>query len=443
MIRFLSMMVPIFLSLISCIRYPALLEGDLVHQVENCGDSYIVSLNGKQYADTVVLEEAFDVVEDFEIEARIGDKWQRIYRQDRIDRYRLCVTDGVETDTLKINILKKKGVVRLDKISVYDSRTLSKKPAFIVSEYLTTEKGKLEKNIENPDFTGYFGVVDDLILIGEIALDAQGQIRYGEGKEDFLKDLELIRRIKKDINIVVDINIQTYTGKDNSETKNLLNKKMKEIVTVISDFANETGINGIDFDWEYPKTVGEWDAYSKLITELSAELKKSGRFVTVALAPWGCGLSPEACRAVKYVNLMTYDLFDDRGEHASFYNTTEKSVKQFLRISDFTKDQILLGLSFYGRTVDRSGAAWPDFRYDYENGKKLGKWGNYLYDYAYVEEGIKKNSYGYINGYAMTRDKTAYALYAGLGGVMAFRMICDAPYGYEYSLHKAIEEIKK
>lgn len=38
------------------------------------------------------------------------------------------------------------------------------------------------------------------------------------------------------------------------------------------------------------------------------------------------------------------------------------------------------------------------------------------------------------------RDKTAYAEETDLGGVMIFRAKCDAPYTYEYSIHRGIKE---
>ena len=34
----------------------------------------------------------------------------------------------------------------------------------------------------------------------------------------------------------------------------------------------------------------------------------------------------------------------------------------------------------------------------------------------------------------------AYAEETGLGGVMIFRAKCDAPYTYEYSIHRAIQD---
>jgi hypothetical protein len=48
----------------------------------------------------------------------------------------------------------------------------------------------------------------------------------------------------------------------------------------------------------------------------------------------------------------------------------------------------------------------------------------------------------YFNGYAAVRDKTLFALYGGLMGVSISDMLADAPCGYDYSLHKAIAEVK-
>ena len=39
------------------------------------------------------------------------------------------------------------------------------------------------------------------------------------------------------------------------------------------------------------------------------------------------------------------------------------------------------------------------------------------------------------------RDKTATALALGYSGMMVFEVKCDAPYTYQYSLHRAIGEI--
>lgn len=424
-----------------------LFKNDLVKSVSQEGDVYTVNLKEKQYVDTLVLKENADKVTNFGVYGKNDDgSYSLIYRQDRIDKYRVCSLDGMVTDELRIEIFEKLGKTKINSIEAYDSTKEQREKPFLVTEYLTTEQEKLQKNENNPDFRGYFDIVTDIICIGEISMDSNAEIVYGEGKEDFASDIATLRRIKEDMRIVVSVNIQSKTATNNERNepegvKKWINNNIDKIVTNMTAFAKEFNVDGLDLDWEYPYNQSQWNAYSLLVTRLSAELKKEERFLTLALAPWGCGLSKKACEAVEYVNLMTYDMFDERGEHASHYETGKKSIDKFLSISKFKPEQIMLGLSFYGRTVNGSANAWPDMNWDYNNNaKSIGKWGNYINDFEYVEDGLTKYSDGYINGYAMNRDKTAYAIASDLGGVMIFRMSCDAPYSYEYSLHRAVKE---
>ncbi len=425
----------------------SLFKSDLVKSVEKNGNVYTVSLKGKQYVDTLVLEEKADKVTNFGVYGKKDDgSYSLVYRQDRIDRYRVCSLDGIVTDELRIEIFSALGKTKIDSVKAYDSTKERREKPFRVTEYLTTEKGKLQKNENNPDFVGYFDKVTDIICIGEIGMNSAAEIVYGEGKDDFENDVATLRRIKEDMNIAVSVNIQSMTGADNGRNepegvKKWINRNIDKIITNMTAFAREFGIDAIDIDWEYPNKKSQWDAYSTLITRLSSALKEEGRFITVAVAHWGVKFSKEACEAIEYVNLMTYDIFDERGEHASHYVTGKSAVEQFLTSTNFKPKQVMLGLSFYGRTVNGSGNAWPDMNWDYNvNGKSLGKWGNYVKDFEYVEDGLTKYCDAYVNGYAMNRDKTTYAIASGLGGVMIFRMCCDAPYSYEYSLHKAIAE---
>lgn len=425
----------------------ALFKNDLVKSVENQGNVYTVTLKDKQYVDTLVLEEKADKVTGFGVYGKNDDgSYSLVYRQDRIDEYRVCSLDGIVTDELRIEIFSTLGKTKINSVKAYDSTKEQREKPFRVTEYLTTEREKLTKNENNPDFRGYFDIVTDIICIGEISMDSNAEIVYGEGKEDFQRDIETLRRIKEDMKIVVSVNIQSMTAANNGRNepegvKNWINSNIDKIVTNMAAFAKEFGIEGIDIDWEYPTNQSQWNAYSLLVTRLSAELKKDERFLTVAVAHWGSKFSKQACEAIEYVNLMTYDIFDERGEHASHYVTGKSAIDQFLSSTKFRAEQVMLGLSFYGRTVNGSGSAWPDMNWDYNsNAKSLGKWGNYIKDFEYVEDGLTKYADGYINGYAMNRDKTAYAIASDLGGVMIFRMSCDAPYSYEYSLHRAVKE---
>ena len=77
-------------------------------------------------------------------------------------------------------------------------------------------------------------------------------------------------------------------------------------------------------DWQYPENGTQWKWYSKLIVELGNKLKADNKILTATLRPNACSLSKKARTALEYVNLMTYDMFDERGEHSSNYETCMK-----------------------------------------------------------------------------------------------------------------------
>ncbi|MDE6967796.1 MAG: glycoside hydrolase family 18 protein [Clostridia bacterium] len=440
--------------LVGCAPTEELYKTDLVKKVKRDKDIYTVELNKKQFVDTLVLSETADKVTSFGVYGKNDDgSYTLIYKNDRIDKFRVCSLDGMVTNELRIEIFDKLGNTKINSIKAYNSTAEQRKTDFRVVEYLVTSDQKLEKMKDNPSFYEYFYNVNDIVLIGEIGVDESGKITYGEGKEDFAEDIANLNEIKENVknpnmNIVVSVGLKGLASSSaknqNIGIKDGINKNISTIVKNIAAFAEEFGINGIDFDWEYPQNGSQWKAYSKLIVELNSALAKSKRYITVALPTWGVKLSKDAVSAIKYVNLMTYDMFDERGEHASFYVSTKQGIDQFLRETKFSRNQIMLGLSFYGRAINKSENAWPDMNWDYKNNhESLGKWGNYIKDFEYTEDKMTKVCDAYINGFAMNRDKTTYAISSGLGGVMIFRMSCDAPAGYKYSLHNAVGEALK
>lgn len=101
------------------------------------------------------------------------------------------------------------------------------------------------------------------------------------------------------------------------------------------------------------------------------------------------------CACIDNVNMMAYDQFDERGDHSPIFEMGADATKHFLRLG-FSKEQLCLGIPFYGRTAD---------------------------------------------GYAMVRDKTALALRYDLGGIMIFSSTADITYDSEYVLHRAVTEV--
>ncbi|MGN1348446.1 MAG: glycoside hydrolase family 18 protein, partial [Acutalibacteraceae bacterium] len=221
---------------------------------------------------------------------------------------------------------------------------------------------------------------------------------------------------------------------DTEKTKKFISSNIDKISVSIKAFVEKYDLYGVDYDWEYPQNISQWRAYD-LIVNKTAEFTK----VTVAVAPWGVYFSKNARKNIEFVNIMAYDLFDNRGDHSNAYTAGFEAIQKLRRFG-FENEQILLGIPTYGRTTDKSGTAWPTIRSD---GKDFGKWENLIKDYPYIdsETGEIKYCDAYLDSYAEARDKTATALDEGAAGVMVFRAFCDAPYTEPYCLQKAIGEV--
>lgn len=385
---------------------------------------------------TLVLKEKNDNVTKFQLFYKRGEEFVMFYEQDRIDQYRVCAFEEINTDILRIDIISTKGKTKVNSVEVYNVQ--KKEKDIIVSEYMTTEKQVVQRLKDDEGFRGYFNIMTDLIIIGEIGLDSNANIDYREEEQDFIDDLEALRYAMGDNKVRIRPTIHFDMG-SYDETRDFINTHKEKIGLTLRDFCVKHDLAGVDFDWEYPQTSSQWKAYDTIINVTAQALNTLGKNVSVALPHWGVRLKKSTIENIAFVNLMSYDIFDSRGDHASIYTAGAEAVAKLNR-AGVPLNKICLGLSFYGRTTNRSGSAWPDYNYDYNNGATLGKWGNYLESFEYIEDGETKTCDAYLNGYAINRDKTAYAIAAELGGIMIFRAKCDTPYTYEYSLHKAVEE---
>ena len=186
-----------------------------------------------------------------------------------------------------------------------------------------------------------------------------------------------------------------------------------------------------------------------MIIEIKNSLPE-GKYITIDLKPDNCNLTKKARNAIEYVNLMTYDMFDERGEHASNFETCKHSIETFIKKSKFTADKIMLGISLYGRTTNGSSQVYNLYeKFNYRTDEKqynlqIDKWVNKIYNYAYTDEtGSTIYSDVFLNGYAMIRDKVTYAIASGLGGASVFRMAYDVSANWAFCLNNAVKEAVK
>lgn len=154
-------------------------------------------------------------------------------------------------------------------------------------------------------------------------------------------------------------------GDFNGTKKAIVNDGLETYQKNLAAFVEENGIDGIDYDWEYPQLPHEWNAYSKLLIASKAAIQ--GRDLSVALWPYGVML----CACIDNVNMMAYDQFDERGDHSPIFEMGADATKHFLRLG-FSKEQLCLGIPFYGRMAG-GYAIWPSYDEDYGKGPTTGR----------------------------------------------------------------------
>ncbi|MCC7478040.1 glycoside hydrolase family 18 protein [bacterium] len=166
------------------------------------------------------------------------------------------------------------------------------------------------------------------------------------------------------------------------------------------------GLDGVDFDWEFPSTAQQRRQYDALIRETAAAFAPHGLKLSAAVIGRQ-QLSPESIAALDCLHLMAYD---GPGRHSTF-DFAAGAVSGLLA-RGVPAQKLCLGVPFYARGVKRHGRALP---YSHLAAR------NWL---APDEDQLGDM---YYNGPGTLQRKTEYALKSGLGGIMVWEIGQDAP----------------
>lgn len=196
------------------------------------------------------------------------------------------------------------------------------------------------------------------------------------------------------------------------------------------NIVDEYGLDGLDFDWEFPANKEEEAKYVLLFKEVREALGADKR-VTAAAGFFGNGFDlKEAMKYLDYINLMSYDM----GWQAPYHHTAlrrsplagvctiEESLDSCIAHGAQYKD-IVLGLAFYGRGNGAEFKNWTDYR-DIHPGQGMEERWDSIACVPYIVDSLGTLIVGYENPRSL-EIKCDYIKEKGLKGGMYWRSELD------------------
>ncbi|WP_318502556.1 glycoside hydrolase family 18 protein [Bacillus sp. T3] len=204
-----------------------------------------------------------------------------------------------------------------------------------------------------------------------------------------------------------------------------------KLVSELSAIAEREGLDGIDVDFEHPRSLEDAKNLTLFIKELSEVLHPSAKELSIAVHAKIHGGTLTEAQFVKYepsmfqyvdhVNIMAYDGQWDggyNGANLSPYPFTEKIVSYWTQLFDsqnLSKEKLVLGVPFYAQPEDPKQK-----QVSYETIIKSNP--NNANQDMMVLNGITY----YFNGGSTMKRKTQLALDHGFGGMMLWEVGLDA-----------------
>lgn len=405
------------------------------------GDCVVFDFDAHVTCNTVVLRELLTrpgspacplegSVTQFSIYALIDGAEKLVYRNDKIDKYRMCTFDNICTRRLKIQLDRCRGRAWLSEAFIYAAAP--KAQPFRLHDYFVYQDKCDYKTDEK--FGQYLDFITDMTMFEMAQLREDGELVYTQGKAEFTRRLEAIRGGVGDRKIKLYCNL--VTGRPDSAA---LYANRHKIAVNLAAFVSEFDLEGIEMDWEFPHGM-DHKRYDQLILEIRRAFTPIDKKITLAVAVWNMRFSKPVLDAVDYFNVMIYDHGTDDFDHwhATFKHASFAVERLLSR--GYPREKLCLGIPFYGREIKENKKLAPIWL-DYENSGIQDPWSNLSYNGLHIAAGgVKTIQPAYYNGYALVRDKTAYAVSMSLGGVMSWHMMEDIPMDRPLSLHKAMKD---
>ncbi len=144
-------------------------------------------------------------------------------------------------------------------------------------------------------------------------------------------------------------------GRGNVFGKAVASAEFRErFVNDLVAFCERHSLDGVDIDWEFPKTEREHSDFVLFLESLQGRLHEADRIITVALGS-NRPLSEKAYRVIDQVNLMCYQPWNPSAN--SYESWLEEEVVQMLE-SGLPPEKLVIGMPFYIKELGGSRAAY-------------------------------------------------------------------------------------
>lgn len=408
-----------------------------------------LDLGKAQKINSVILKEkGLNVKEFFLSVSTDGETYSTVYRNDKIEYHRLCTFDDVEARYVRLSVTKADSFPAFSEIEVYheparnteDFRITAYLAAGDVNEILADEE--LTDAQKEEKLNRYFDDYDlenltHLFHYCGVSFDETGTVFLGDDNEnqaDKEKQLHLLLKVLRErmnpgakISFVFGFN-QGHPGRNSAMGDN-----RDDFIKNLIGFAEKFGFDGIDIDYEFPQTKEDFQIFSGFLVDLKGTMRKElgeNSLLSCAFGTRDLHYTEEAVRSLDMVNIMTYDIMDQDGQHASFWSCTQQAIAYAEEVG-FERSQINLGIPFYGTQTE---AIMEQYIY-----KDLSRTDYFQNTYTVNCYFDSSPTSVYFNSPALVRDKTAFALLNDCG-IMVWSFTCDTAVTEENSLWKAVND---
>jgi chitinase len=250
-----------------------------------------------------------------------------------------------------------------------------------------TPKPKKSKRVIIGYVGGYRGLIDTAMVnanklthINYAFVDVKNNRAFLTHRKTDTVNFRVLRNLKK-INpeLKILISIGGWTWSRNFSDAVLTDTSRRAFAKSAADIVKIYQLDGVDIDWEYPNDIGAGNIYrpedkqnftlmfEALRTELDDVERVTGKKMLLTAAVGGFKRfiknteMDKVQRYLDYVNLMTYDYFQDSlgiaVHHTSLYaskiyetaNYADKAVNDFIE-AGVPANKLVMGMAFYGRS---------------------------------------------------------------------------------------------